>query len=203
MHVPTNFSGAAIVDLDRRAVLASTQPVRRITADQLTLPTPCTDWNLRDLLAHMTVQHRGFTAAVRGQGGDPANWHLPAVHDDPVIDHLAAADEAIVAFAAVDPNTQVEIAEFGPDAQFPASQAMTFHFLDYLVHGWDVAQALGQPFTPEPDLVDAGWQIAEMIPADDASRPTGGPFGPAVAASADASSFERLLAHVGRTPVTT
>lgn len=29
-------------------------------------PTPCAGWSLRDLLARMTVQHRGFAAAAAG-----------------------------------------------------------------------------------------------------------------------------------------
>lgn len=198
--MPTNKLDHIIRDLDQRAVRASTELVSTITPDQLSLPTPCADWNLTQLLEHMSVQHRGFAAAARGQGGDLANWHLPAVHDDPVQDHLAAADDALTAFAEVDLTAQVEIAEFGPDAKFPAAQAMTFHFLDYVVHGWDVARAIGRTYVPEPDLVEACWEIAAMIPTDEASRPAGGPFGPVVQVSEDASSFDRLLAHVGRQP---
>ena len=54
-----------IRELDRRAVLASVEVVSRVTAADLGRATPCAGWTLGDLLAHMTVQHHGFAAALR------------------------------------------------------------------------------------------------------------------------------------------
>ncbi|MGZ8748588.1 MAG: maleylpyruvate isomerase N-terminal domain-containing protein, partial [Mycobacterium sp.] len=50
----------------RTAVLASVDAVNAVTRDDLARPTPCAGWDLATLLAHMTVQHRGFAAAARG-----------------------------------------------------------------------------------------------------------------------------------------
>ena len=67
-----------IRDLDARAVRASVDAVEGITAVDLSRPTPCSEWTLGDLLAHMTAQHRGFTAASAGRGADPAVWKAGA-----------------------------------------------------------------------------------------------------------------------------
>lgn len=48
----------------RTAVLASVDVVDNVTTEDLSRPTPCAGWNLSQLLAHMTVQHRGFAAAA-------------------------------------------------------------------------------------------------------------------------------------------
>ena len=90
---------ADIRDLDARAVRASVDVVEGITALDLSRPTPCSEWTLGDLLAHMTVQHRGFAAASAGRGADPAVWKAGAPSPDPVADYAMAAELVIAAFA--------------------------------------------------------------------------------------------------------
>ncbi len=53
-----------IRELDARAVRASVDVVSRVRAGDLARATPCSEWTLAELLAHMTVQHYGFAAAV-------------------------------------------------------------------------------------------------------------------------------------------
>ncbi|WP_415795013.1 maleylpyruvate isomerase N-terminal domain-containing protein, partial [Mycolicibacterium frederiksbergense] len=62
MHI----NSAGIAPSHRTAVLHSVAIVEAVTASDLDLPTPCAGWTVADLLAHMTVQHRGFAASVRG-----------------------------------------------------------------------------------------------------------------------------------------
>lgn len=40
------------------------------------------------------------------------------------------------------PEAQFALPEFGEGAMFPGEMAMGFHFVDYVVHGWDVAASL-------------------------------------------------------------
>src|ERR1700730_46242 len=85
--------------LHRIAVLASVDVVSAVTVDDLAKPTPCAGWNLADLLAHMTVQHRGFAAAPRGHGADEAIWQPTTVADavaaDPAGTYSAGVTHAI------------------------------------------------------------------------------------------------------------
>ena len=126
----------------RVAVLASVDVVNAVTPEQLRAPTPCAGWNLADLLAHMTVQHRGFAAAARGGGADPAVWRPDTVADavaaDPAGVYAAAAGDVLDAFTAEGVlDATFALPEFGPGAAVPGGLAIGFHFVDYVVHGWD------------------------------------------------------------------
>src|ERR1700759_3055435 len=87
-------------DLDRAAVLAAAAVACRIRPGDLGRATPCDGWTVAGLLSHLSVQHRGFAAAARGEGGDLAIWAPPPPAPDPVADFLAASAEVLTAFAA-------------------------------------------------------------------------------------------------------
>jgi hypothetical protein len=57
---------AGIVRLDARAVRASVRVVALVGAADLGRPTPCGDWTLGELLAHMTAQHDGLGQVTSG-----------------------------------------------------------------------------------------------------------------------------------------
>lgn len=190
--------------LHRVAVLRSIAAVEAVRTSDLDRPTPCSDWELGDLLAHMTVQHRGFAAAARGHGADEAAWKVETVADavraDPAGAYAAAAHDVLDAFAA-DGVTEVTFAlpEFGPDAAFPGGLAIGFHFVDYVVHGWDVAASLGVAYELPSDVVAAVLPLVMAIPDGDLRDSSVSPFGRAVNAS-PATDFEKILLHLGRRP---
>ncbi|WP_329175787.1 TIGR03086 family metal-binding protein [Streptomyces sp. NBC_01477] len=191
--MPTDL--ARMRALDARAVRLSAGLVRQTTVADLVRDTPCAGWTLADLLAHMTAQHRGFAAAARGRGGDLAVWAAEG-GADPVADHEAAAADVLAAFADVaDGDQPFALPEFtagGP--AFPAARAIGFHFLDYVVHAWDVATTLEVPFTPDADLVEAVLPLAMAVPAASAA------FAPALSAPPDGDTLSRILTRLGRRP---
>ncbi|MCW2878973.1 MAG: hypothetical protein JWQ95_3073 [Sphaerisporangium sp.] len=190
-----------IRELDRRAVRASMDVVAQLRAEDLDRPTPCAGWTLADLLAHMTAQHHGFAAAAEGNGADPVVWRVEPVGDDAVIAYAKAAERVITAFAEDGVlDRRFALPEFGTGLTFPAAQAMGFHFIDYLVHGWDVARALGVEYTAEPDLAEAAWPIAQAVPDGEQRRKPGAAFQPSVAAPEGATRFDQILAMLGRPP---
>ena len=87
--------------------------------------------------------------------------------------------------------------------EFPAPQAISFHFIDYVVHGWDVARALGQPYELDADLVQAAVPMAEAVPEGERRLRPGAAFRPGLAAPDDASPMDRILAMLGRDPAWT
>jgi uncharacterized protein (TIGR03086 family) len=191
--------------LHRIAVQASVDVVSTVTADDLAKPTPCAGWNLADLLAHMTVQHRGFAAAARGHGADEAIWQpgtiAQALAADPAGTYSAAAAEVIDAFAGDDvPDRQFALPDFGPGAVFPGAIAIGFHYVDYVVHGWDVARTLGRSFQLPADVVAGVVPLALMVPDGDFRTIDRAPFGPAVPSSDPADELDRILAYLGRSP---
>ena len=185
-------------------MLKSIDVVDSVQMADLDRMTPCEGWNLADLLAHMTVQHRGFAAAARGLGADPDVWRVETVVDavraDPRRAYSEAAHDVLDAFAA-DGTADAPFAlpEFGEGAVFPGAMAMGFHFVDYVVHGWDVATSLGVPFELPADVVEAVLPLALAVPDGDFRSVAGAPFAPAVE-QGGTDDFERLLRHLGRRP---
>ncbi len=187
------------------AVLASVDAVDAVSPADLAKPTPCAGWNLGDLIAHMTVQNRGFAAAARGRGADAAVWD-PAtvaaeVAADPGSVYAASAAEVLDAFAADGAlDATFALPDFGPGATFPGAIAVGFHFVDYAVHGWDVARANGTDFELPQEVVAAVLPLVLAVPDGEFRSTDGSPFRPAVATNAEVSDMDRILAHLGRSP---
>lgn len=189
----------------RRAVSASVDVVASVTIDDLDRPTPCSGWTLADLLAHMTVQHNGFAASARGHGADLAVWQpsrvVEAVAADPVGAYAAAAADLLDAFDAEGVlGAPFALPEFGPDAVVPGATAIGFHFVDYVVHGWDVARSIDVPFDLPADVVSAVLPIALAVPDGDFRAADGSPFARALAPRDGASDLDSVLRHLGRSP---
>ena len=189
----------------RTAVLASVDVVANVTPNDLHRATPCDGWNLSQLLAHMTVQHRGFAAAARGDGADPARWDTAtladAVASDPAGTYAAAAADVLEAF---DDDgvlaASFALPEFGAGAAFPGPQAIGFHFVDYVVHGWDVARTIDGPFALPAEVISAVLPLVFAVPDGDFRTAPSSVFAPAIEAGEGISDLDRALLHLGRSP---
>lgn len=189
-----------LIAADATAVRASVDAVTRATVRDLTRPTPCTGWDLERLLRHMTAQHRGFAAAAEGRGADLAAWELPPGGPGVVGEYRDAAEAVGTAFAAGDVlERPFRIPEFG-DRPFPGRLAVGFHLVDYVVHGWDVAQSLGVPFEPEPDVLAATLPIVRGVPDDPSRHEPGAAFAPALPVPDGADPLTEILLLLGRDP---
>jgi uncharacterized protein (TIGR03086 family) len=126
------------------AIVAAVQP------GQLGLPTPCLDYDVRALLSHIVG---GLNrAAIIGEGGDALA--RPARADDVPDDgwlatYRAASQRARQAWsddAKLDALVEV------PWGKIPGRFAIAGYIQEVLTHGWDLAQATGQPTEGDPDL---------------------------------------------------
>ena len=186
---------------NRTAVRACAAVVSLVRPDDLTRPTPCAEWTLADLLAHMTAQHRGFAAAARGRGGDPTAWRIHPVGQDPATDYADAAEDVLAAFAEPGtPEREFHLPEFQPVSRFPAALAIGFHLIDYVVHGWDVARALDLDYRLEPEVAGTALRIALTVPNGDNRLAPDAAFGPALTTGDDTDPLNRILTHLGRSP---
>src|SRR5690348_3263793 len=195
------LSGPDLIELDATAVRASVDLVAQLTPADLTRPTPCAGWTLYGLLAHMATQHYGFAAAAAGQEG-PGPWQLRRLGPDPAQDYRDAAGTALAAFAADGvPGREFTLPEFTPRQRFPAAQAISFHFIDYVVHSWDVARALGLPVSFAPGLLAAARGVASQVPGGEARLRPGAAFAPAVPGPGNGDgSLDEIVALLGRSP---
>ncbi|TCO33104.1 uncharacterized protein (TIGR03086 family) [Kribbella steppae] len=187
------------VPLDAQAVQASIDLVARVTDADLSKPTPCRAWTLYGLLAHMATQHNGFAAASRGDGNE-AVWKLRDLGDDPVKAYIDSAEHVLTAFAEDGVADRLfPLPEFGTDQPFPGHQAISFHFIDYVVHSWDVAKTLGTTVTFTPEVLDAALAVAHVVPTGDLRLTPGSPFAPDIPYSGT-DPLAQILAHLGRNP---
>jgi uncharacterized protein (TIGR03086 family) len=192
-------SDPGLVALDAQAVNESVQLVARSTAADLGRPTPCAGWTLHDLLRHMAAQHHGFAAASAGDG-DLARWQLRHRGDDPVAEYRAAAECVLAAFAADDVlDRAFPLPELRRGRMFSGRQALSFHFIDYVVHSWDVARTLGLPVRFDPALLDVALTVARAVPGGDARLAPGAAFAPEVAWPGG-SGLDQIVAILGRAP---
>jgi uncharacterized protein (TIGR03086 family) len=198
---PQDTAGHSIVDLDARTVEATVSLVKQAGLLDLDRPTPCAGWDLADLIEHMTAQHYGWTAAAAGHGADLSVWQPGPPLADPIGEYAEASRRVLEAFRADGVlDREFALAEISPDLRFPAPQAISFHFIDYLVHGWDVARALGADYQPEPDLLAAALPVALAVPGGQARTRDGAAFAPDVPAGPQAGLLDQIVAMLGRSP---
>jgi uncharacterized protein (TIGR03086 family) len=181
-------------DFDRQAAILCLHQVMAVRPDQLGRATPCSDWRLGDLIAHLAAENRGFVAAASGNG-DKLAW-LPDPADENAGTAYALSLTAALSAFSEDAllERQIEVREFG---WHPGRIAIGMHFVDTLAHAWDVARSIGAPNPIPEHLAHVALRSAQLFPT---SRPPGGPFAPVIAIEGGRSAADRFLGLVGRSP---
>ncbi|NGO14478.1 TIGR03086 family protein [Streptomyces sp. HC44] len=192
-------TGLDIVELDRIAVRESLRVLDAAGEEDWARPAPCTGWDLRRLLAHMAAQHHGFAAAARGAGAEAAYWREPEDMSEPLRTYRDAATAVLDAFAQPGVGErEFALPELG--LVLPGRIAVRFHFLDYVVHAWDVAASLGVDLRLPDEVLAAGLAVARRVPADPATRGPGSAFAPALDVPEGADPLDETLRLLGRSP---
>ena len=137
--------------LYRRSVTGWVAAVDNATSDD-SAPTPCTDWNVRELINHVVGEDR-WTKPLVDRGtmadvGDSLDGDL--LGDDRATAARAAADEALTAVADQLPRGGVVHLSYGEEA---IEEYIRQLVADHLIHGWDLAAATGQSRTLDPEVV--------------------------------------------------
>ncbi|GAA4531588.1 TIGR03086 family metal-binding protein [Amycolatopsis samaneae] len=186
-------------DLDTVAVRTTIALVSQVIPADLVKPTPCAAWTVYGLISHMAAQHRGFAASSTGDGGLD-HWKLVSLGDDPAATYRSAAEAALTAFAVDDlADRKFPLPEFGAEAVVPGQQALSFHLVDYVVHAWDLASALGLSVTFPPEVLAAALTVARSVPDGEFRLAPGAAFAPAVPEPGD-EGLDDIVALLGRSP---
>ena len=173
-----------------------------ITAEQVTLRTPCPGYDVASLIDHMV--EAAYRAAALGRGRTPA-----AGDDSP---HVELADAPAQLRRAAEEAAQA----WGGDSRLSSSVTMPWgeaysgatlvnmYLAELAAHAWDLALATGQL-----DRLDASLAVSALDGARAMIKPeyrdmvaTGSPFGAEVPPPPDADDWERLAAFMGRDPRT-
>lgn len=175
-------------DLDRRAQRGVIELVTALDDDQLTAPTPCDGWSVRDVVEHLIGNNVWI---VTGLGGT-----APAAADDPRVTYRTTADALTSTFA--DDDLLTKPFSLGGFGTFPAGIALGVHVADVVVHGWDIATATGAEVTVDDDLATAAIEVVLSFP--ESAWGPGGAFSHKIELPADAPAMDRLLGLCGRDP---
>jgi uncharacterized protein (TIGR03086 family) len=176
-----------------RAQAVATQIVGSLTDDQLLLPTPCSEWNVRDILNHILDGDLLVIAWIQGET-PPEDRDTDSLGADPrtvVLDRLAAC-YALVASQAGDMERIVttRMGEMSVDAV--ADRRID----DLVAHLWDLAIATGQPVDYDPELVESvlGSYRARLDGLPREGKPVDDPQ----PVPDGATAADRLAAYLGR-----
>ncbi len=173
--------------------------VARVGDDELGRPTPCPAYRLGDLIEHVGTMARAFTAAARKEPG-PLTEQQPsgdAARLAPGWRIRIPADLAVLAEAWQDSDAWTGTTRIAAmDA--PAAMVGLTVADELAVHGWDVARALGQPYTADPELLVAARSLLEQFASPDAPAGPDVPFGPARPLPEGAPALDQVLALAGR-----
>lgn len=168
----------------------------RVTADQWQLPTPCTEWRVRDLVNHLTVEDLWTPHLLAGETmadvGDA--YDGDQLGDDPQATWREAAGRSRAAVSEPGAAERTVHLSYGDDH---ASAYLMQAFTDHLIHSWDLAAAIGADRRLPDDLVAA---CAAWFADTEPLYREYGLLGPPVATSSHATEQDQLLARFGRDP---
>jgi uncharacterized protein (TIGR03086 family) len=161
----------------------------------LDAPTPCADTPVAGLLDHLMGLAEGLRAAAAKEP-DKGAASASAAHLDPEWRTvLPRRLDALVA-AWREPTAGEGTTRAG-GVEMPAAEIAVVTLDELVLHGWDLARALGKDYEPHPADVPAVLRFTEAFGSADGVP---GLFGPAVPIADDAPAFDRALALSGRDP---
>ncbi|GAA3106648.1 TIGR03086 family metal-binding protein [Streptomyces echinatus] len=187
-----------LVDLGPQTAVVA-RLAEAVTQEQLTAATPCPDCAVHNLLAHLLGLSVAFRDAARKDLGattdtspDSAAWELgPGWRErlPEALEELAAAWREPAAWTGDTRAGGVDL---------PGAVAGAVVADELVIHGWDLARATGQDYTPDPAALASAHGFL-LAAADDPDRGNG-LFGPVVPVPPGASSLDRAVGLSGRDP---
>lgn len=186
----TETPAADIRDYYSRAAAGFGEQVAIIGDEEWDLPTPCTDWIIKAVVAHVVVGEAQVPDLIDGRPLHPLDIDASVLGHDPISVWRGTAIKALEAVAQADLEMVVQH-RFGA---LPLSQVVGFRITENLVHAWDIATARGVACDLDAELAE--WCLEFWLPFADRLGGSGA-FGTMVEPAYD-SAGTRLLALLGR-----
>ena len=166
--------------------------IAQVRVDQAGAPTPCSDWNVRQLVNHVVHDVQQFTAMAHGERFQQRDADVTC--DDWLGAYRTAANDLRTAWS--EPGALERTVKL-PFGEMPATWQVGQQFTDLAVHAWDVARAAGLEPTVDASILDAAlaWGKQNLKPEF-----RGAAFGPEVPVPDSAPTFDRLVGFFGRDP---
>ncbi|WP_328862074.1 TIGR03086 family metal-binding protein [Streptomyces sp. NBC_00306] len=169
---------------------------RAVSPDQLTMPSVCDAWTVRDLANHLVLysSHGLEHRALRVQLPDELVRRDFTAEADWAEQYAAQLERALKAWSV--PEAWEGEVDLGFTVM-PASEIASLIVKELALHGWDLARSTGQAFSlPEGT---GAFVLAVVEEHAEVYRQYDG-FAAPVPTAGDATAFERALATSGRDP---
>ena len=152
--------GPNVIELYDGAVQQMLPTLGAVKADQFTAATPCTEWNVQNLITHNIKVADYALGLLRGN-----NTTNPMEVNDPLPaqgarDAFAAGTTRVLDLlkSTSDLNQVIET-PFGP---MPIANFFMFPTLDIVIHKWDLAKGTGQSTSLDAGLAEACFGALQM-----------------------------------------
>jgi uncharacterized protein (TIGR03086 family) len=183
----------------QRALDGALKMIESSSPADLTKQTPCKEWTVQGLIDHMIGVVKNFESGFTG--GPPltnaAGKSLPGESgNNPAAAYQQAADALLQAIRKPGALDQTIKLPFG---EMPGGQAINIVIGDQSIHTWDLAKAIGKPYTMDDDLAHGILDMMHKL-LQPGFRGEGKGFGEEVPCSPDAPIQDRLIAFAGRQP---
>jgi len=127
---------------------------------QWSLPTPCTEWNLEQLLDHVIGGNRFTTRILAGESADAAMAETVASfgeRHEPRAAALESINEQLLAFdePGVPDRTFHHVA-----GELTGREVLRIRLHELIIHSWDIAQAVDPPASIRAEFVE--WSFGEI-----------------------------------------
>lgn len=181
-----------LTTLHRRTIEHWAARVAAVNDDQWGDPTPCAEWSVRDLVNHVVGEELWTPPLLRGKTIEEVGSRFDGdvLGDEPREKaRVATAEAAAIVDEIVPGGGRVHLSYGDEDMGEYVRQLCA----DHLIHGWDLAAAIGGDMSMEPELVaEVGAWFAER----ESMYRSAGAIGPRPSSAGDPQS--ELLAGFGR-----
>ncbi|TDD38693.1 TIGR03086 family protein [Actinomadura sp. KC06] len=187
-------SGWPVLDAAHEALRGA---VRDLSDQDLGRPTPCSEWNVAQVVQHAAGDQLAYASCITGEPGPHYDPFEPSGKlDGSPMDFLEPSVSAsAAAWATVDRDAESVSVPVPPGSLKPEVGAGAAA-LDAAVHAWDIAVATGRPSPLTPGLarplLDVARQIVEPLRQY-------GAYAAAIEHSGD-DDVAALLRYLGRDP---
>ncbi|MFI7078129.1 TIGR03086 family metal-binding protein [Micromonospora sp. NPDC049903] len=185
-----------LLEVYRRSLVEFTDRVEQVGGGQWSAVTPCPGWDVHTLVNHVVGEQRWSVALLAGRTiaevGD--RYDGDQLGDDPVVaarDAAAQAELAAASPGALDRTVHLSAGDT------PAEEYLHQLLAEHLVHGWDLAVAIGAD--PRMDA-DAVAECARWFSRAVGGYRSNGLVHDRVDVPPQADEQDRLIAAFGRDP---
>lgn len=181
-----------VVEHDARAGAQLASLIAGVPHDQWTAATPCGEWSVHDLVAHLIAGNIKYAGIARGDDFLPGAPSVD-VGDDSAATYRETLSDMLQAWqapGALDREVGLPRGERGR-----AEVAAWIHLAETLGHGWDLATATNQePGFDDEDVVACLAECRNRMPAQ---RGEGSRFADAID-GVEGPPIDQLAAFLGR-----